>query len=50
MEAQSALFHCMRAYAAKNSDHQIKNLLISTESQFAKINARQIFKLYGTSL
>ena len=40
--------YCMRAYCAKNSYRQIKNLPIPTESQFAKFNARQIFPLYGS--
>ena len=39
--------YCMRAYGAKNSDRQIKNLPIPAESQFAKFNAHQIFPLYG---
>ena len=39
--------YCMRAYGANNSDRQIKNLPILTESQFTKFNARQIFPLYG---
>ena len=39
--------YCMRVYGAKNSDRQIKNSLIPTESQFAKFNAHQIFPLYG---
>ena len=34
--------YCMRVYGAKNSDRQIKNSLIPTESQFAKFNAHQI--------
>ena len=37
----------MCAYSTKNSDRQIKNSPIPTESQFAKFNARQIFPLYG---
>ena len=41
--------YCMRAYGAKNSDCQIKNLPIPTENQFAKFNAHQIFPLYGMS-
>ena len=32
--------YCMRVYGTKNSDRQIKN---STECQFAKFNAHQIF-------
>ena len=39
--------YCMCAYGTKNSDCQIKNLPVPTESQFAKFNARQIFPLYG---
>ena len=39
--------YCVHAYGTKNSDHQIKNLSIPTDSQFAKFNARQIFPLYG---
>ena len=37
----------MRAYGAMNSDRQIKNSPIPTESQFTQFNARQIFPLYG---
>ena len=33
-------FHCMRVYSAKNSDRQIKNSPIPTESQVAKFNTR----------
>ena len=40
--------YCMRAYGAKNSDHQIKTSQTPLESQFAKFNVRQIFLLYGT--
>ena len=40
---------CMRAYGAKNSDCQIKNLPIPTENQFAKFNAHQIVPRYGMS-
>ena len=39
--------YCMCVYGAKNSDRQIKNSPIPTESQFTKFNARQIFLLYG---
>ena len=39
--------YCMCAYGAKNSDCQIKNSPILTESQFVKFNACQIFSLYG---
>ena len=42
--------YCMGAYGAKNSDRQIKNSPIPTESQFAKFNVRQIFPLYGIVL
>ena len=37
----------MRTYGAKNSDSQIKNSPVPTESQFAKFNAHQIFPLYS---
>ena len=39
----------MRAYGTKNSDSQIKNLPIRTDSQFAKFNACQNFQLYSIS-
>ena len=39
--------YCMHAYDAKNSDHQIKNSPIPTESEFAKFNACQTFLLYS---
>ena len=39
--------YCMRAYGVKNSDRQIKSSPIPTESQFTKLNARQIFPLYS---
>ena len=42
--------YCMCVYGSKNSDRQIKNSPIPTESQFTKFNAPQIFPLYGTSL
>ena len=35
--------YCMHAYGAKNSDHQIKNSPMPTESEFAKFNACQNF-------
>ena len=41
------MVYCTRAYGVKNSGRQIKNSPISTESQFAKFNAHQIFPLYG---
>ena len=41
--------YCMCANGAKNSDRQIKNPLIPTESQFVIFNVRQIFPLYGSS-
>ena len=40
--------YSMHAYGAKNSDHQIKYSPITTESQLAKFNARQIFPQYGS--
>ena len=39
--------YCMRVYGTKNSDGQIKNSPIPTESQFAQFNACQIFLLYS---
>ena len=39
--------YCMQAYSAKNSDHQIKNSPIPTESEFTKFNACQTFLLYS---
>ena len=42
--------YCMGAYGAKNSDCQIKNSPIPTESQLAIFNASQIFLLYGIAL
>ena len=35
------MVYCVCAYGVKNSDYQVKNSPISTESQFAKFNARQ---------
>ena len=35
--------YCVRAYCAKNSDRQIKNLPIPTESQFIKFSHYMVY-------
>ena len=45
------MIYCMHVYGAKNSDCQIKKKSpIPTESQFAKFNAHQIFRLHGITM
>ena len=48
-QIKTCQYRILRAYGAKNSDHQIYTLPIPTECQFTKFNARQTFLLYGTT-